>query len=249
MPFIKNSKKITTIVDKSGINTHKINYCRCANVPTTDVQLCQMGLFLVSFTQPKTAFTFDVLDDFLLDNLECGTSAMNYYNKLRRMTTSVFPHLVPDRYRELMRVARQWRQLKLLKWNGHGHESKDRKLGDLALFCPACPQPGINVTLLPEDEQEEINSKSELPNPSWLHPRSLHLYVANPMDEVSLMDGRAFMVGDSTYKAHLAQAKDAIQWLEVTGIGGCACARHGCFIPHAMVNFQKGERYAHLPCH
>jgi len=25
--------------------------------------------------------------------------------------------------------------------------------------------------------------------------------------------------------------------------GGCACARHGCFIPHAMVDFQKGEQY------
>ncbi|KAG1717571.1 hypothetical protein EDB19DRAFT_1653013, partial [Suillus lakei] len=213
---------------------------------------------------------------FLLDNLECGTSAMNYYNKLRRMTTSVFPHLVPDRYRELMRVARQWRQLKLLKWNGHGHESKDRKLGDLALFCMACPQPGINVTLPLEDEQKKINSKSKLPNPSWLYSRSLvmdgnfkveHLYAANPMDEVSLMDGRAFMIGNSTYKAHLAQAKDAIQQsecnnhqainqanasrhrLEATGIGSCACARHGCFVPHAIVDFQKGERYAHLPCH
>ena len=31
--------------------------------------------------------------------------------------------------------------------------------------------------------------------------------------------------------------------LEATGIGGCACARHGCFYPHGMVDFQKGERY------
>ncbi|KAG1782095.1 hypothetical protein EV702DRAFT_1041810 [Suillus placidus] len=260
-------------VDKSGIHTHKIKYYTCADAPTADIQLCQMGLFPASFTQPKTAFTFGVLDDFLLDNLECGMSAMNYYNKLRRMTTSVFPHLVPDHYRELMRVARQWWQLKLLKWNGFGHESKDRKPGDLALFCPACPQPGINVTLPPEDMQEETNSKSELPNPSWLYARSLvmdgnfkaeHLYAANPTDEVSLMDGRAFMVGDATYKAHLAQAKDAVQRsecnnhravnqanatrhrLEATGIGGCACARHGCFVPHAMVDFQKGERQMNM---
>jgi hypothetical protein len=54
-----------------------------------------MGMFPASFNRPKTAFTFAVLDDFLLDNLECGTSAMNYYSKLRRMTSSVFPHLVP----------------------------------------------------------------------------------------------------------------------------------------------------------
>jgi hypothetical protein len=53
------------------------------------------GFFPASFNRPKTVFTFTVLDDFLLDNLECGTSAMNYYSKLQRMTSSMFPHLVP----------------------------------------------------------------------------------------------------------------------------------------------------------
>ncbi|KAI6039496.1 hypothetical protein EDC04DRAFT_2568368, partial [Pisolithus marmoratus] len=28
-----------------------------------------------------------------------------------------------------------------------------------------------------------------------------------------------------------------------TGIGATACAWHGCFVPHSMVDFQKGERY------
>lgn len=31
--------------------------------------------------------------------------------------------------------------------------------------------------------------------------------------------------------------------LDATGIGACACARHGCFVPHSVVDFQKGERY------
>jgi hypothetical protein len=30
--------------------------------------------------------------------------------------------------------------------------------------------------------------------------------------------------------------------LESTGIGACACSRHGCFVPHSVVDFQKGER-------
>jgi hypothetical protein len=30
--------------------------------------------------------------------------------------------------------------------------------------------------------------------------------------------------------------------LDVTGVGACACGRHGCFVPHTMVDFQKGER-------
>ena len=31
--------------------------------------------------------------------------------------------------------------------------------------------------------------------------------------------------------------------LDSTGKGACACARHGAFIPHCAVNFQKGERW------
>ncbi|KAG1839869.1 hypothetical protein C8R48DRAFT_621358, partial [Suillus tomentosus] len=263
VPFIKGNSSMTTIVDKSGVHTHMVKYCTCPGAGAADIQLFKMGLFPASFLEPKTAFTFDVLNDFLLDNLECGTSAMNYYSKLRRMTTTVFPHLVPDRYRELMRVARQWRKLKLLKRNGFGHEEKEVKPGDLALFCPACPQPGIN----------NVNNELDLQTPSWLYTRSLvmdgnfkaeHLHAVNPGDEVSLMDGRGFMVGDALYKEHLAVAQDTMQRsecnnhravnqanashhkLEATGIGGCACARHGCFVPHAMVDFQKGERQMNM---
>ncbi|KAG2351459.1 hypothetical protein BDR07DRAFT_1242221, partial [Suillus spraguei] len=42
------------------------------------------------------------------------------------------------------------------------------------------------------------------------------------------------------------QANASWHRLEAIGIGGCACARHGCFVPHAMVNFQKGERQIHM---
>ena len=31
---------------------------------------------------------------------------------------------------------------------------------------------------------------------------------------------------------------------DITGIGASACAFHGCIVPHSVVDFQKGERYA-----
>ncbi|KAG1783468.1 hypothetical protein EV702DRAFT_1176575 [Suillus placidus] len=214
----------------------------------------------------ETVFTFGVLDDFLLDNLECGTLAMNYYSKLWRMTSSMFPHLVlhvvKDRYRELMRVARQWRQLKIMKWHGFGHRSDTPSTGELTLFCPACPQPGINVLL---SGDESLND--------WKFTRSFvmdgnfkaeHLHPIKPFDEVWLSDGLGFMVGKDRYKMHLEEAADMVEksscnnhwavnqanasWhkLESTGIGGVACARHGCFVPHSMVDFQKGERQMNM---
>jgi len=84
-----------TVIDKSGVHSVSIWYCQCPGALDKDMQLFQAGLFPASFTRVKTAFTFSVLDDFLLDNLECGTSAMNYYNKIRRLTSSVFPLMVP----------------------------------------------------------------------------------------------------------------------------------------------------------
>ncbi|KAG1859495.1 hypothetical protein C8R48DRAFT_574994, partial [Suillus tomentosus] len=78
-----------------------------------------------------------------------------------------------DRYWELMRVARQWRHLKLLKWNGFSHETKEVKPGDLTLFCLACPQPGINVTLPTAEGGEIMNTAPDLEALSWLYSRSL----------------------------------------------------------------------------
>jgi len=51
-----------------------------------------------------------------------------------------------NRYRELMTISREWLDLLLRKRFGFGHNlNSEPGNGDLALFCPACPQPGINI--------------------------------------------------------------------------------------------------------
>jgi hypothetical protein len=61
-----------------------------------------------------------------------------------------------DRYRELMRVSRMWRNLKYRKWHGFAHNKDENPgPGDLALFCVACPQPGINLPDQWEDDPEQ----------------------------------------------------------------------------------------------
>ena len=62
-----------------------------------------------------------------------------------------------NRYRELMRVSRQWRNLQAMKRAGLAHDlDRTRTPGDLALFCATCPQPGIN---LPFHEAEQAQNK------------------------------------------------------------------------------------------
>ncbi|KAF8124933.1 hypothetical protein EV363DRAFT_1299555 [Boletus edulis] len=247
-----------TIVDTTGIHYLTINYCRCPNSPPAYMQLFHNKLFPATLDQPWTVFTFHVLDDFIRDNLECGTSGSNYFSKLRHITSNIFPHLVPNRYRELLRVSRIWRLLKLLKWKGFGHRNREPKQGELALFCPSCPQPGINCN--PTDEEVS----------SWKYTRTLvmdgnfkaeHMHDKRPEDQIWLMGGLAYMVSRSEYQSYLKathhplerstcnnhravnQANKSRGKLESTGVGGTACARHGCFVPHTLVDFQKGERY------
>ncbi|KAI1783483.1 hypothetical protein LXA43DRAFT_903485, partial [Ganoderma leucocontextum] len=250
------------LTNDAGIHELSFSFCVCPDAPTEDLQLLDLGYYPASKTKPKTVFTTRLLDDFLLSNKECKTPARNYYNKLRRITQPAFPHMVPDRYKELLRVSRQWRNQQMRLAAGFGHRPDAVGPGDLAVRCPACPQPDEN---LPDD----WNADPE----QWKYMRSVvldgnfsaqHMHMRNPEDDVALADGHAFMVTDAPYKDHLKTAAEfkekstchehravltaTMEWakLEATGIGAAACSRHGFFAPHACVDFQLGERQRNM---
>jgi hypothetical protein len=89
---------LLTAVHQSGIFALEVLYCICPNAVETHKQLFNSGLFPSSFKQIETVFTFTVLDDFLADNLECKTTAQQYYLKLQSITNRMFPDSVPVCY-------------------------------------------------------------------------------------------------------------------------------------------------------
>jgi hypothetical protein len=86
---------IMVIVDKTGVYHHHVRWCACQGRPRPDILLFRMGLFSATLHDPKTAFTFDALQYFHIDSMECRTSASNFYSKLRRLTNEMFPDSVP----------------------------------------------------------------------------------------------------------------------------------------------------------
>jgi len=140
------------IVDASQLLSLPVVYCACEVISDADMQFLDLQFFPASFKEIKTVFTFRCLDDFRLSNLECKTSAYQYFQRLRRLTNPAFPNSAPNRYAELRRVSRQWRNLKLRKWFGFGHRTETPSRGQMALFCAACPQTAVN---LPSDWQEK----------------------------------------------------------------------------------------------
>lgn len=86
-----------TFVDSAGIFIHTVRWCQCQEATQADKHLQLLGdrLFPATIINPQTAFTFNVLDEFLIDSMECKTSASSFYQKLKRLTNNTFPDSVP----------------------------------------------------------------------------------------------------------------------------------------------------------
>ena len=93
----KSGNLLISVVHQSGVFDMEILYSICPNAAAGHEQLIQSGLFPSSYKQIETVFTFSVLDDFLTDNLECKTTAQQYYSKLQSITNCMFPESVPVR--------------------------------------------------------------------------------------------------------------------------------------------------------
>jgi len=91
----KYGNRLITIIARSGVHEIGIRWCCCINAPERDMQLMAAGLFPATFRNPKTAFTFRVLEEFHLDNLECKTTPSQFFSRLRRLTNDEFPNTVP----------------------------------------------------------------------------------------------------------------------------------------------------------
>jgi hypothetical protein len=143
------------IVHHNGVHYLPLVFCLCRGDKVLHVDLMHARLLPTSFVKIRTLFTVAALDDYRLSNLELKASAYQYWEKLLRLSAKGGLHEGLDLYRELRRMSREWRWLKKIKWAGFGHTDRDPtkpEPGELAIFCPTCPQPGIN---LPADWQND----------------------------------------------------------------------------------------------
>ncbi|KAF9487464.1 hypothetical protein BDN71DRAFT_1513940 [Pleurotus eryngii] len=228
---------------------HSLPYipCGCGGLQERIAGAVQMRLMPASFTIFKTMFTFDVLEDFRLANLECKTSAYQYYQLLWRKTEPLTPQVVVEQYAELWCLSQCWRWLKKLKWGA-----------ELAPFCPCCLQPGVN---LPDNWKEDENK--------WVYHQTLmadgnfkadHIQQSTRDKDVWLSPGSSMLPHCEEYTEFLqaaenikmkAPCENSFQAIEntllyartcdINGIVVIACPRHGCFAPGSVANLYRGK--------
>ncbi|KAF7298285.1 CxC2 domain-containing protein [Mycena chlorophos] len=257
-----------TVLHDNGIHAVAFDYCGCGQSEAEYLQLLRSRFFPSTTTRPQTCATFSCLDRFNVMSLKPKVNGWDFYDSLERLTDGAGDK-PPNRYRMLLRMVREWRHLLLLKRGGRfGHQSssaEDVSPGELAIRCPACPRPGINI---PENWQDAPPKDHCLYSQFFAMDACFQLkrrMVSSEARDPALGPGFAFMVDSKPYREYLRTATNkqemstctGLKALEhantkfskgyaATGVGMVVCARHEFVQPTSVGDLQKGERYSNM---
>ncbi|KAI0042927.1 hypothetical protein FA95DRAFT_1575419 [Auriscalpium vulgare] len=252
--------------DTGGFHSINVAFCRCyhrGDIPIY-MQLLAIRWYPATPINPTTAFTFDLLDTYHELSLQGNVNLYDFTLAIEHRTDNTGLNSPSSRYRQLALVVRQWRFLKMLKRGGRGHDPAGvdaTSPGALAVECPACPRPGVN---LPDGWE------SAGPDQSWLYEQvfavdaNFRLKLKDRgLRDIELMPGWAYYVEESAYQRliknhvdvpepkycdsqHSAVAKAGTLktiGYSVSGVGAVVCGRHSFVRKNAVADLQKGERY------
>ncbi|KAG1733204.1 uncharacterized protein EDB91DRAFT_1251446 [Suillus paluster] len=214
-----------TILEINGIHSVTLNFCNCTTAQTHDIQLLHARLYPATTTNPRTTATFHLLDHFQMYTFESKGSAFEYYQSLSRLTDNTGTRQPKDHYDGILST----------------------KEGELAVLCPACPQPGRN---LPQDWENAP------PNVKWLYglflaiDTNFRLCHCNKSSDQEVLDASSRQLQEKSSCAghnaiNLADTKNA-RGMAATGVGAIVCARHNLTHPSMVGDLQKGEKYVNM---
>ncbi|KAF7321207.1 hypothetical protein HMN09_00209300 [Mycena chlorophos] len=158
--------------------------------------------------------------------------------------------------------------LKPVSRAGRGHAADGvagTGIGELALRCPACPRPGVN---LPEDWQTRGEANAGLYILYIAIDACFRLKrraISSVLRDPALVPGWAYFVEPEPYRQYLLTVRDqkeistcnglrALDYANTkfcrgystTGVAMCVCARHEFVLPNGVGDLQRGERYANI---
>lgn len=142
------SHKDFVILHTNGIQGIAVDFCGCTQSVPKIRQLLRRGLYPATQENPRTCATFNLLRHMHMLSLTSKIATYDYYRALEKLTNNTGINVPKSKYRSLIRLGTQWRHLKMLKRGGRGHSEsgvKGTSEGGLAVQCPSCPRPGINL--------------------------------------------------------------------------------------------------------
>ncbi|KAJ6469546.1 hypothetical protein C8R47DRAFT_989403, partial [Mycena vitilis] len=253
----------------NGIHTVNVDFCGCefaADAGEPHIQLLRGGWFPATHDRPQTCATLEVLEQFHQLTLQSKVTMYDFYIVLERLTNNagIKP---PDRYHEFIRMCREYWYLMLLKRGGRARAydwtgAEGTKPGELAVECPACPRPGVNM---PADWEDTPECKMFLYTLFLAIDACFRLkrcLVSNELKDPDLGSGQAYMLEDAPYREFLHTVTDQKEMKTCSGLAALdyantkfsrgygstgvvmgVCARHEFVQPNGCGDLQKGERF------
>ncbi|KAJ7667385.1 hypothetical protein B0H14DRAFT_3102517 [Mycena olivaceomarginata] len=226
------------VIHTNGVHPVSVDYCGCARAHEAGdrvQQTLRAAWFPATNVEPQTCATFTR-----------KVTTYDYYSGLEKLTGNT--------------------GLEEIKRAGRGNDGK-RKVaethpGELAVTCPACPQPGIN---LPDDWESATGEQRFLYilyitiDACFRLKRRL---VSSEKKDPGLGTGWAYFTEDGPFREYLLTVTDqkevsglaALDYANTkfsrgygsTGVGLGVCARHEFVQRSGAADLQKGERYANM---
>ncbi|KAL4264055.1 CxC2-like cysteine cluster KDZ transposase-associated domain-containing protein [Pleurotus pulmonarius] len=186
-----------------------------------------------------------------MQNLQGKVTLYDYYSALQKLTDNSGLRRLPSRYKEFVRMKREYAHLKSLKRAGRAHDPSGvsrTKHGELTVACPACPDPEVN---LPRDWE------SAPPDRRFLYTLFIALdacfrlkrrMVSSVEKDPGLgidWDQKEMSTCSGLAALDYANSKFSCGYA-ATGVCLGVCARHEFIQPNSAADLQVGERYANM---
>ncbi|KAJ7481682.1 hypothetical protein FB451DRAFT_1444162 [Mycena latifolia] len=258
------------VLDLGYIHEVTVDFCGCERrleMGHARIQLLRRRWFPATEDMPRTAATFRLLDFFHAQTLQAKTTMYDFYTALERVTDGTGGKL-PRRYREFLRMTRKYRHLLMLKRAGRGHAASGAAgtaPGELAVECPACPRPGVNLPPDWESAPPEIKFLYILFLAFDACFRLKRRMISSELRDPGLGTGWAYFLEQEPYREFLLTVTKqtdmstcsglaALDYANTkfsrgystTGVGMGVCARHEFIQPTGVGDLQRGEHFANI---
>ncbi|KAF7320572.1 CxC2 domain-containing protein [Mycena chlorophos] len=222
------------VIHTNGIHRVAVDFCGChRRKDAHHIQLLRRRWFPATSDQPRTCATFACLDAMHCHALESKSTPRGYYDSLVILTDGS-GQKPPDRYKALLRMLRAYRHLLSLKRGGRGHDpggAKATRPGALAILCPVCPRPGVN---LPSDWRSAAPGKQCIYTLFLAMDACFHLkrgMISSWLKDPGLGTGMSYMLEWIPYRDFLLTITDQQEMSSCSGLAA---------LDHANTKFSRG---------
>lgn len=262
-PLSQGCDQRMTIIDITGIHSVNLHFCGCDRSDGSNIQkILRNRWYPATTTNPELCATFDALNAFRKLNVLSNVKAKDFILGLQSVGVTLTADHRSDRYiTSFDQMARQYAFLLRLKRSEAGRNFTSVEAiapGQCAVACWACPQEGKN---LPEawrrvDPKYHYLYKMILALDCGFHAPS-RTQSGDRQPDRAIAPGSAYFVDSEPYKQYLmdrsSESKGECSTIqrtspekEISGLGGCTCARHGLVRAQGLGDLWEAETFVKM---